>query len=96
MRIEDKIRLGYDKLVDPKKKQSTAETKSSTAAKEDKVSISSQGKDVANLASTVKSAPEIRTEKVDQIKTELNEGSYNVDGKQVAEKIVNTAIDDLF
>lgn len=95
MRIEDKVSLGYDKLVD-QKKQKTESSKSEPASHGDKVSISSRGRDVANLANAAKNAPEIRSEQVDRIKTELDAGTYNIDGKQVAEKIVNTAIDDLF
>ena len=96
MRIEDKISLGYDKLVDGKKKSSKASKSSESTKKDDHVSISSKGKDVLNITTAIKDAPEIRTEEVDKIKQEIKSGDYNVEGKKVAEKIVKNAIDGLF
>jgi negative regulator of flagellin synthesis FlgM len=95
MRIEDKISLNYDKLVNNKEK-SSKNNKSDIAKKDDQVSISSQGKDILNLKSAVKNAPEIRSEQIDRIKSEIESGNYNITGKQVAEKIVNNAVDGLF
>ena len=40
--------------------------------------------------------PDVREEKVSTLKSEINSGTYNVTGKDVAEKIVNSAINDTF
>jgi negative regulator of flagellin synthesis FlgM len=96
MRIEDKISLNYDKLVDGKKKSEKTGKSSESTKKDDQVSISSKGKDILNLTTAVKDAPEIRTEQIGKIKQDIESGDYNVEGKKVAEKIINNAIDGLF
>ncbi|BAI81594.1 negative regulator of flagellin synthesis FlgM [Deferribacter desulfuricans SSM1] len=99
MRIEDKVKLGYENLVkvdnkkDVKKDAKSADVKTE---KHDRVEISDDRKKVENLKQKVKEASDIRQEKIDQIKKKIESGTYDVSGKKVAEKIVNLAIDNLF
>ncbi|KAA6447924.1 flagellar biosynthesis anti-sigma factor FlgM [Bacillus atrophaeus] len=55
-----------------------------SAQPKDKVEISSQAKELQN-ASDIKS----RQEKIAQLKAEIENGSYKVDGNSIAENMVN-------
>jgi negative regulator of flagellin synthesis FlgM len=98
MRIEDKINIAYENLKKTVKKDSN-ETNSSGdklgKSEKDKIELNSLNK-VGELVSKVKSSPEVRSEKVNALKKEIENSRYDFSGRKVAEKIVNTALDDLF
>lgn len=52
------------------------------------VHLSSRAQDIAKINQIVKASPEIRTEKVERIKNEIEKGTYSVEGKDIAEKIL--------
>lgn len=96
MRIEDKINIAYENLGKAVKKDGEkAKSDNSERAAKDKLQLSFSSK-VDSLVSKVKSAPEVRAEKVEEIKKQIETGTYDFSGRKVAEKIVNTAVDDLF
>ena len=99
MRIDDKFNMGLNKLNESsakKKGEKVSSEKGESAENSDKVSLSSSAKDLANVKDAVKSAPDIRVELVSELRVKIANGQYNISGKEVAEKIVQTAIDDLF
>lgn len=58
-------------------------------SKSDQVNISNEAKEIRNIKETLENKPEIRQEKVDQIKTQIQNGTYKVDSQKVAEKIIS-------
>jgi negative regulator of flagellin synthesis FlgM len=77
------------KKADSKKSASLGSEKSSSqGAGTEKVLLSSKARDIAKINEIIKSSPEIRTEKVERIKNEIAKGTYSVDGKEIAEKIL--------
>lgn len=96
MRIEDKINIAYENLGKAVKKDGEkAKLDNFERAAKGKLQQSFSSK-VDSLVSKVKSAPEVRAEKVEEIKRQIEAGTYDFSGRKVAEKIVNTAIDGLF
>jgi negative regulator of flagellin synthesis FlgM len=57
--------------------------------KSDQVSISNEAKEIQNIKETLENKPEIRQEKVDQIKNQIQNGNYQVDSQKIAEKIIS-------
>ena len=57
--------------------------------KSDQVSISNEAKEIQNIKETLEDKPEIRQEKVDQIKNQIQNGTYQVDSQKIAEKIIS-------
>ena len=53
----------------------------------DKVTISSRGNDLGRLAELTKAAPEIRSERVAELKSALEDGSLQVDSRELAAKM---------
>ena len=58
----------------------------------EKIAISSNAKDIQKATEAVNAAPDIRIEKVDQIKNQIADGSYRVSSEQLAEKIIENII----
>lgn len=54
----------------------------------DKVEISSLGKDYQTAKAAVAQAPDVREDKIAEIKAMINAGTYNVSGMDFANKIV--------
>lgn len=100
MRIQDKYsQLNFEKLQNAKadKAKNGQDSNSANSVSEgDSVVLSGKAQQISNLTSAVKSSPDVRQELVADIKEKINAGTYNVSGKQVAEKIVNLSIDNLF
>lgn len=98
MRIDNNFNVDINKLKEgsDKKKGEKASASKDTAESSDKVSLSSSAKDLASVKDAVKSTPDIRVELVAELKVKIESGQYDVSGKDVAEKIVQNAIDGLF
>lgn len=62
--------------------------KSAQGTTAEKVLLSPKAKDIAKINEIIKASPDIRTEKVERIKSEIATGTYSVDGKEIAEKIL--------
>ncbi len=70
----------------PRKNEASAETGTS-GEQGDKVTISSRANDLGRLAELAKAAPEIRSEKVAELKSALEDGSLKVDSRELAAKM---------
>lgn len=53
----------------------------------DGVEISEKAKDYQFALSKLKEVPEMRMEKVNKIKKEIESGTYNVEGKEIVDKM---------
>lgn len=74
------------------------QTGSSAAAvkPEEKVDLSTRAKEIQQAKVEVSKAPDVREEKVQEIKSQVEQGTYNVSGEQIANKMVGESIVDLF
>jgi len=59
----------------------------------DRVNVSGKAKKLARLRKLVEASPDVRAEKVEQIKNSIDEGKYSVKTAKVAEAIIRRAID---
>jgi negative regulator of flagellin synthesis FlgM len=102
MRIEDKSSINnFENVKDVQKKddikrQQVPKQLGISGQSEDTINISNEAYATAKRLEQLKTMPDVREEKVSALKREINNGTYNVTGKDVAEKIVNSAINDTF
>ncbi|MCP4744595.1 MAG: flagellar biosynthesis anti-sigma factor FlgM [Desulfobacteraceae bacterium] len=66
----------------------------SAAQQTDKVELSSQGQEVQKAAYALKQMPEIREEKVQETKSEVDNGTYKVVGQQVATDMLRESLEN--
>lgn len=63
--------------------------KAKKVSEKDQVSLSNNAKDFSSVYKMLSEVPDVRTQKVEQIKQAMNSGTYNVSSEQVAEKILS-------
>lgn len=91
MRIDEKVLANYNKIEsfrknDDNKSNISEKRKNSKALKYD----------VSIITERIKKLPDVRQDKIDQLRNQIESGTYNVSGRKVAEKIVGAALDNLF
>ncbi|MGV8056614.1 MAG: flagellar biosynthesis anti-sigma factor FlgM [Smithellaceae bacterium] len=62
----------------------------------EKVDLSTQAKDIQQAKNALSKVPDVREEKVQEIKSQVEKGVYNVSGEKIAGKMVGESIIDLF
>jgi negative regulator of flagellin synthesis FlgM len=63
---------------------------------EEKVDLSTQARDIQQAKNALSSLPDVREQKVAEIKSQVEKGAYNVSGEKIAGKMVGEAIVDIF
>lgn len=63
---------------------------------EETVDLSTMARDIQQAKVEVSQLPDVREEKVQEIKAQVETGTYNVSGEQIANKMVGESIIDLF
>lgn len=54
----------------------------------DKISLSSKAKEINELKGLIEQLPEIRTDRIEELKKAIDAGDYNIDSLKVAEKVL--------
>ncbi len=66
-----------------------ASQKTQQSAPTDKVEISGKAKEIAELMAVINQMPDIRAEKVAEIKKAIESGNYTINPTKIAESILN-------
>lgn len=64
------------------------EAKTGTSYGQDSVVFSTFAKEMQIAGKAVKEAPEVRVDKVNQLKAQIEAGKYNISANQIADKIL--------
>jgi len=86
-----------ESLVKPNQVKSAKDSAAGTKVSgdtTDKVELSSRQEEIARLTERVKAAPDVRQEKVDQVKGAVASETYNVKGQLVARSILKSQLLD--
>lgn len=94
MRITDKLEISGVNLPKPDRAKEKTGERSEEVLSKDQVTVSEKAKEIGRLQMEVSKLPEIRTDRVDEIKNAINAGTYNVKGEAVAGKLLKEAIID--
>jgi negative regulator of flagellin synthesis FlgM len=63
----------------------------------DRIELSVRGREIQHLDEMIRSTPDIRTARVEQVRQALESGTYNVKAEMIAEKILGgDLIDEVF
>lgn len=60
-----------------------------TFSSSDQVELSSTSREIESLTAAVRVAPDVRLDKVNEVKQAMHDGTYNVSAAQIAEKIIS-------
>ncbi|HAK89956.1 MAG TPA: flagellar biosynthesis anti-sigma factor FlgM [Nitrospiraceae bacterium] len=94
MRITDRVEgVGNVQKTDKAKEKATPERAEEVVSK-DQVTVSDRAKEIARLQLEVSKLPEVRTDRVEEVKNAINAGTYEVKGSEVAGKLLEEAVID--
>ena len=79
-------------IRDGQKVDASAKQLSEQPMSEDKVVLSPQAKKIQEARKLLNSVPDIRGEKVAGIKAQIGDGTYHVEEKKLAEKIIKESL----
>ena len=96
MRITDNVEVGGVNFQKPDKTKDKASEGGigEVASKDDQITLSGTAKEIGRLQAEVSKLPDVRTDRVDELKSAINSGTYNVKGDAVAGKLLKNAIID--
>jgi negative regulator of flagellin synthesis FlgM len=79
-----------NKVKDLKKGQEVGKQSEAQKAEneQDKISLSGKAREISELKSMIADLPDVRTDKVAEIKKAVDTGNYNIDALKVAERIL--------
>ncbi len=79
-------------IYDKNKTTAKVDKTSGVVPKKDVISISDQGKDFQAALKAAKEAPDIRVDKVEEIKQKMQADKYEVSGSDVADKVIDSIL----
>jgi len=80
-------------VYNKQKKLNGIENSSGAVSKKDAISISNQAKDFQTVMKALKNVPDIREDKVNELADKYKTDSYDVSGRDVADKIIKSIFD---
>lgn len=86
----DKIARVYQQMEPNKTVQKEENKKNSHYT--DKVNLSDDAKYISKVLKLARNSEGVRHDKIEKIKSKIKEGTYNIDGKLVAQKIIEDSL----
>ena len=84
-------------INDKQKAENTSEKAEKNVAKTDTVNISDAAKEIQEVRKELDNIPDVRAEKVEQLKNQIENGTYEVKSEEIAEKMLkDSLLNDLF
>ena len=81
-----------NQVQDKDKVDAAAEQKEQQQAKADTVALSSAAKDIQEAQKQLEAIPDVREEKVAQLKEQIENGTYEIDAEKIADKMIKDAL----
>ena len=89
-----KISAYMNNVQEKKKIDGPTEHDPKSVLKEDKVDISRTAREVKKARAQLDNVPDIREEKVAEVKNEIDNGTYRIDGKKIAFNMIKESLID--
>ncbi len=89
-------RSSSNKNVSPEKSEAPVKTEreGNAVAGSDNVRLSAKARELQEARKAVEATPELRKEKVEELKDRIASGSYNVKGEEIADAIIKATLVD--
>jgi negative regulator of flagellin synthesis FlgM len=78
---------GVQRIESPQKAEQSAKS-GGASVETDRLDISARSKQIAHLNELIQSTPDIRESRVEQVRQQLDSGTYSVKAEKIAEKII--------
>ncbi len=90
-------KASVQRLETPKQPEGVQKSREGQSSDSDRLEISARSREISNLDDLIRSTPDVRESKVEQIRMEIEAGTYNVKAEKIAEKIIGgNLLDEVF
>lgn len=90
---KDRIdKTGKTDRADSSSAAESGRSSSASGSADEKIVVSDLGKEVARIHEQLKKTPDVRVEKVQELKEKIDDGTYYVGSDQIAQKILEDII----
>lgn len=79
-------------INDKQKAENTSEKAEKNVTKTDTVNISDAAKEIQEVRRQLDAIPDVRTEKVEQLKSQIEDGTYEIKSEEIADKMLREAL----
>jgi negative regulator of flagellin synthesis FlgM len=79
-------------INDKQKAENTSDKAEKNVAKTDTVNISDAAKEIQEVRKELDNIPEVRAEKVEQLKNQIENGTYEIKSEEIAEKMLKDSL----
>jgi negative regulator of flagellin synthesis FlgM len=87
---------GVQRLDSPQQPERTLKG-SGAQTDSDRLEISVRSREIAHLDELIRSTPDVREDKIEKVRKEIEAGTYNVKAEKIAEKILGgNLLDEIF
>jgi len=86
----------YEKNESLMKEKVAQDAGPAAAIPQEKVDLSDTAREIQQMKNALNEIPEVRESKVAALKTQIDNGTYNINGEEVAKKIVGESFLDIF
>jgi len=62
----------------------------------DRLELSVQSREFSQMQSLIQSTPDVREDRINQVRSEIESGTYNIKAEKIAEKIIGGTLDEVF
>ncbi len=73
-----------DSSLQPDRTQATGGGRSDS----DRLELSVRSREISHLEELIQSTPDVRQERIDQVRNQIENGTYNIKAEKIAEKII--------
>jgi len=91
---QSKVDKGEESATTSKVEKAKAKARSQSSGG-DRVSVSDDAKLVAEAAKTAQDSPDTRVERVEALRSQVQAGTYNLDSRRIAQKLVESDLEFL-
>jgi negative regulator of flagellin synthesis FlgM len=81
------LKNGMQRLELPQVAEKSAKS-GKASVESDQLVISDRGREIAHLNELIQSTPDVREDRVEQVRQQLDSGTYSVKAEKIAEKII--------
>ncbi len=89
-------KINSDLIQKDLKRIKKSEKDDTNIASDDKVEISSQALDLQEMKTKAMSYPDVRNDKVEQVKTRIENGTYEISSGKIAERLIEETLEGNF
>lgn len=92
--LNPEIQLQQKELSSQQQQQDTQKVQEQSGGSRDRLELSVAGKELQYLSQKVSEEPEVRSERVAEIKSRIEAGTYDIQAQEIAESMINGSLID--